>query len=107
MNRFDDQLVAPCRLHDLHQLYLFLNLDMALKADGNRQGVGFDRIPNRSANRLERNRFCECMPMGDYRTRAVPGVDFHTSRWWDGWGMSGEGSGVGLRGCTTPQLVAK
>lgn len=105
---FSDQLVAPRCLHDPHQLHLLFNLDMALKADGNRQGVGFDRLANRSASRLERNRFGECMPMCDYRTRGgVPGVDFHAACWWDGWGISGERLGVGFRGRPPPELGAK
>jgi len=107
MIRFSDQLVAPRRLHDLHQLHLLFNLDMALKANGNRQGVGFDRLANRSASRLERNRLGECVPMRNYWTRGgVPGVDFYAASWWDAWGISHEGFGVGLRGRPPPELGA-
>ena len=80
---------------------------MALKADGDRQGVGFDRVANRGASRLERNRLSECMSMRDYWTRGrVPGVDFHAARWWDGRRNSREGLSVGFRRRTPPELGA-
>src|SRR5258708_16051710 len=106
MIRLSDQLVIPRRFHDLYQLDLLINLDMTLKANSNRQGVGCDRVANRSANRLERNRLSECMPMRDNRTGGgVPGVNFHAARRWAGWGISCEGFGVGFRGRTTPELI--
>jgi hypothetical protein len=107
MKRFSDQLVTPRRLHDLYQLHLLFNFNVTLKADGDRQGVGFDRVANRGASGLERNRLSERMSMRDYRTRGgVPGVNFHAARWWDGRGLSREGFRVGFRGRTPPELGA-
>ncbi len=107
MNRVSDQFVAPRPLHDVYYLQLLFNLDMTLKADGNRQGVRFDCLTNRGASRLERNRLSECMSMRDYWTRgSVPGVDFHAARWWDRRRISREGLSVGFRGRTPPELGA-